>query len=148
MDVAVDQILGGKTLPYFFGTRIRKYLVVERGAISPEKVALPMVPPAWREAQVNLSQPRKSCASTGVNTHISRAKVVPAQAPQYRQCALISDFLDLAQLSKREEAPLATNWIKDRPEGLKQQNLTMATRTGRSTGSLRENPTADVPLGN
>ena len=55
---------------------------------------------------------------------------MPAQAPQYRQYALISDFLDLANLSIQEEAALATNWIKDRPEGLKLQNLTLATRTG------------------
>ena len=60
------------------------------------------------------------------------------------QCALISDFLDLAHLSIQEEAALATNWIKDRPDGLKQQNLTLATRTGRSTGSLPEHLTADV----
>ena len=60
------------------------------------------------------------------------------------QCALISDFLDLAHLSKQEEAALATNWIKDRPDGLKQQNLTLASRMGRSTGSLPEHLTADV----
>ena len=28
---------------------------------------------------------------------ISRARVIPVQAPQYRQYALISDFLDLAR---------------------------------------------------
>ena len=39
---------------------------------------------------------------------------------------------------------LATNWIKDRPEGLKLQNLALATRTGRSIGSLPKNPTAGV----
>ena len=54
---------------------------------------------------------------------MSRARVVPVQAPQFRQYALISDFLDLAHLSFREEAALATTWIKDRPEGLKLQNL-------------------------
>ena len=64
---------------------------------------------------------------------ISRAKVIPAQAPQYRQYELISDFLDLANLSIEEEAALATNSIKGRPEGLKLQNLTLATRTGRTT---------------
>ena len=47
----------------------------------------------------------------------SRAEAIPAQAPQYRQHALISDFLDLAHLSIRQEAALATSWIKDRPEG-------------------------------
>ena len=69
---------------------------------------------------------------------------MPAQAPQYRQNALISDFLDLANLSIQEEAVLAANWIKDRLEGLKLQNLTLAIRTGQSTGSLPENLTAEV----
>ena len=46
------------------------------------------------------------------------------------QYALISDFLDLAHLSFQEEAALATNWINDRPEGLKLPNLALATRTG------------------
>ena len=49
---------------------------------------------------------------------------------QYRQQALISDFLDLANLSVQEEAALATNWIDDRPEGLKLQNLELATMAG------------------
>ena len=75
---------------------------------------------------------------------ISRAKVIPAQALQYRQCALISDFLDLASLTIQEEAAFATNWIKHRPEGLKLQNLTLATRTGRFTRSFPKNLTADV----
>ena len=75
---------------------------------------------------------------------MSRAKVIPAQAPQYRQFALISDFLDLANLSIQEETALATNWIKDGPEGLRLQNLTLETRTGRSTDSLPKNPTTDV----
>ena len=60
---------------------------------------------------------------------ISKAKVISIQAPQYRQSALISDFLDLSHLSTREEATLATNWIKDRPEGMKLQNLALATIT-------------------
>ena len=67
---------------------------------------------------------------------ISRVKVIPAQAPQYRQHALISDSLDLAHLIIREEAALPTNWIKDRPKGLNLQNLALATRTGRVVGSL------------
>ena len=45
---------------------------------------------------------------------ISRARVIPVQAPQYRQYAHISDFLDLAHLSFQEKEALATNWIKDR----------------------------------
>ena len=75
---------------------------------------------------------------------ISRARVVSIQAPHYRQHALISDFLDLANLSTREEAALATDWIKDRPEGLKLQNLAVATMTGPAMSSLPENMTADV----
>ena len=75
---------------------------------------------------------------------LERAKVIPAQASQYRQYALIFDFLDLANLSIQEEAALATNWIKDRPERLKQQKISLATRTGRATGSFPKNPTADV----
>ena len=75
---------------------------------------------------------------------LERAKVIPAQAPQCRQYALIFDFLDLANLSIQEEAALATNWIKDRPERLKQQKISLATRTGRATGSFPKNPTADV----
>ena len=46
------------------------------------------------------------------------------------QHSLISDFLDLAHLSLQEEAALATNWIKGRPEELKIQNLALATMTG------------------
>ena len=54
---------------------------------------------------------------------ISKAKVISIQAPQYRQFALISDFLDLANLSiRKKKTTLATNWIKDRHEGLKLQN--------------------------
>ena len=75
---------------------------------------------------------------------ISRAKVISIQAPQYRQHALISDFLDLAILSIREEAALATNWTKDRPEGLKLQNLALATMTGPAMSSLPKHMTADV----
>ena len=59
-----------------------------------------------------------------------KAKVLSIQAPQYRQYALISDFLDLAKLSIREEAALARNWIKDRPERLKLQNLALSTMGG------------------
>ena len=75
---------------------------------------------------------------------ISKAKVVPLQAPQYRQRALISDFPDLAHLSIREEAALAMNWIKDRPEGLKLQNVAFSTMTGPAARSQPQNMTADV----
>ena len=81
---------------------------------------------------------------TDLGDCISRAKVIPAPAAKYRQHALISDFVDLANLSFQQEPALATDWIKDGPEGLKLQNLTLATRTGRSAGSTPENPTADV----
>ena len=75
---------------------------------------------------------------------ISKAKVISFQAPQHRQYGLISDFLDLANLSIREEALLATNWIKDRPERLKLQNLALVTVTGPAMSSLTENMSADV----
>ena len=75
---------------------------------------------------------------------LSRAKVIPAQAPQHRQYALISDFLDLANLSIQEEAALATNWIKDRPERLKLQNLTLATVTSPAAHNQPKYMTADV----
>ena len=44
---------------------------------------------------------------------ISKAKVISVQAPPYPQFALISDSLDLANLSIRDEPTLATYWIKD-----------------------------------
>ena len=69
--------------------------------------------PASRERVV----PTEWQVRTVLGDCISRARVIPVQAPQYRQHALISDFLDLAHLSIQEEAALATNWIKDRPEG-------------------------------
>ena len=75
---------------------------------------------------------------------VSKAKVLSIQAPQYRQCALISDFLDLTNLSLRDEAALATNWIKDRPAGLKLQNLALATMTGPAMSSLPKNMAEDV----
>ena len=66
------------------------------------------------------------------------------RAPQNRQYALISDFLDLAKLSIREEAALATNWIKGRPEGLKLENLAVATLTGPAERGHPKHTTADV----
>ena len=39
----------------------------------------------------------------------SKAKVISIQAPQYRHVALISNFLDLANLRIKEEGTLATN---------------------------------------
>ena len=58
-------------------------------------------------------------------------------------CA-VSDFLDLAKLIKSEGEKLATNWIKDRPKGLKLQNLVLATITGPALCSYPSNTTADV----
>ena len=75
---------------------------------------------------------------------ISKARVISIRAPQYRQCALISDFLDLANLRIREEAALATNWIKDRLEVLKLQNVALATMTGPAVRCQPKNITADV----
>ena len=66
---------------------------------------------------------------------MSRAKVIPTQAPQHRQHA---------HLSIREEAALATNWIRDRPGGLKLQNLALATTAGPVMSSSPKNLTADV----
>ena len=65
-----------------------------------------------------------------------QGKVSSLQAPQYWQYALISDFQDLAKLSIQEEAALATNWIKDPPEGLEIQNLALATKTGPAMSSF------------
>ena len=96
--------------------------------------------PASRERVV----PTECQVRTVLGDCISKAKVISIQAPQYRQYALISDFLDLAHLSIREEAALATNWIEDRPEGLKLQNLALATMTGPVVRSLPRNLTADV----
>ena len=52
------------------GTRIRKDLVVEKIAISLEKVPLPMDLPAWRESQVDFSESRQSFESTRVHTSL------------------------------------------------------------------------------
>ena len=59
-----------KTLPYF-GSRVRKDLVVEKGTIPSEKVPLPMDPPAWQETQVDFSHSRQSFASTGASSRLA-----------------------------------------------------------------------------
>ena len=136
--VAEDQIFGGKQ--FLFGTRIRKYLVVEKGTTRSE-VPLPLDPRAWQETHVDFQNfgnllcplelvpasrervvPTEWQVRAVLGDCVSKGKVISIQAPQHRQYSLISDFLDLANLSIREEAALATNWIKDRPEGLKLQN--------------------------
>ena len=75
---------------------------------------------------------------------ISKARVITVQAPQYRQHALISDSLDLGNLSVQEEAALATNWIDDRPGGLRLQNLALTTMAGPVMSKFQKNRTADV----
>ena len=74
--------------------------------------------PASRERVV----PTEWQVRTVLGDCISKAKVISIQAPRHRQYSLISDFLDLANLSIRKEAAFTTNWNKDRPEGLKLQN--------------------------
>ena len=96
--------------------------------------------PASRERVV----PTEWQVRTVLEDCLSKAKVISSQAPLYRQYALVSDFLDLANLSIREKAALATNWIKDRTEALKLQNLAMATMKGSAVRSFLENTTADV----
>ena len=59
-----------KTLPYF-GTRIRKNLVVEEGTINSEKIPLPMDPPAWKELQVDFSQSWQSVTTIRISTSIA-----------------------------------------------------------------------------
>ena len=117
----------------YVGTRIRKEKVVEEGTIPSEKVSLPMDSPLrgrkpkWIFYKFgNLLQPLEFVPAsrervvptewqvrTVLGDCISTAKVISMQAPQYRQHALILDFLDHAILSVREEAAMATNWIKD-----------------------------------
>ena len=75
---------------------------------------------------------------------ISKTNLTSIRAPQFRQYTLISDFLDLVNLSLREEAALATKWIKDRPGGLKLQKLALATMTGPAVRSFPKNMAADV----
>ena len=119
-------------------------------------VPLPMGSPAWKETQVDffiilaISYNHLSWFQTHANilfqqngkfqqfleTVYPGKRTISIQAPQYRQHALISDFLDLAILRIRGEALLATNWIKDRFEGLKIQNLPLATMTGQAMSSF------------
>ena len=163
--VAEHQILGGKHFPFFFwGTRNRKNLVVEEGTKSTEKVPLPLDLPAWKKNPSgffhnlgNLLRPLESIpvscervvptewqVRTILGDCVSKARVITVQAPQYREHASISDFLDLVNLSVQEEAALATNWIDDQTEGLQLQNLALAARAGPVMSSLLKNLTADA----
>ena len=58
---------------------------------------------AWASGSRGMASPHSPWS-----LHI-KSKSDPVREPQYRQCALLSDFLDLAHLSFREEAALATN---------------------------------------
>ena len=87
---------------------------------------------------------RNGKSEQSLETVYLRQKIISIQAPQYRQYALNSDFLDLANLAIRLEAALAMNWIKDRPEGVKLQNLALATMAGPAMSNLPKNTTADV----
>ena len=84
--------------------------------------------PASRERVV----PTEWKVRTILGDYISKARVITARAPQYRQYAWISDSLELANLSVQEEAALATNRIDDRPEGWKLQNLAFEQFTEKS----------------
>ena len=123
-----------------FGTRVRKDLVVEKGAKPSEKyhcrwsakpsekyhcrwTLLRGKKPKWIFHNLgNLLRPLELAPAsrerviptewqvrTVLGHCISRATVIPVQAPQYRQYHLISDCLDIAHLTIREEAALATN---------------------------------------
>ena len=144
----VPSVLGHSRVPSsrwstfsYSRTWVRKNVVVEEGTIRSEEVPLPMDPPARQTIQVDFSQFWRSLTTTWVRTSfawargsngmagdcISKTKVISTEAPHNRQYALISDLLDLGNLSTREGAALAAIWIKDRPEGLKLQILVLAT---------------------
>ena len=138
----------------YIGTRISKDLVAEKGTIPSEKylcqwTLLRGKKPKWIFHNFgNLLHPLAFVPAS--HEHLvptkwhSRAKVISIRAPQYRQYALISDFLYLAKLSIREDAALATNWIKDQPEGLKLQNLALAIMTSPAMSNLQKNMIAYV----
>ena len=92
-------------------------------------------------------------SSNSTRNGMSKRRVNTVQEPQYRQHALISDSLDLPNLSLQQEATFATNWIDaafamnwidDRPDGLTLQNFALATMTGPVMSSLPKNLTGDV----
>ena len=109
----------------------------------------PKTPPQFAKVRKARAKGRKDAKGQGKQPWRPRAHrhvraidrvggdgVVSIQAPQYRQYTLTIDFLDFANLIIREEAALATNWIKDRPEGLKLHNLAMATMMGPASSNL------------
>ena len=66
----------------------------------------------WVCTRLTQTCPIECQVRTDLGDCISKARIIPIQSPQYRQCMLISDFLDLANLSTREGAALATNWTQ------------------------------------
>ena len=154
--MAEHQTLGGKHF-LIFGPEIRRIWWLKKVQYLQKKGPLPLDLPAWKKTQVDVSQSWQSIPASRervvptewqVRTIIgdckSKAEVITVHTPQYRLHAWISDFLDLANLSVQEEAALATNWIDDRPEGLKLQNLALATMAGPVMSSSPINLTADV----
>ena len=122
----------------------------EKNAISNGKVRLPMDPPAWRETLVDFSQSQQSFASTGGNTSLARAsgsyRMASTSSSWRLHIKRKSDFCSSASISatyakQRLPRPCQSEHTRRR---LKLQNLTLVTRTGRSTSSLPENLTADV----
>ena len=133
--------------------------MVEEGTISSEEASLPMDSFAWKETPVNLPfyfgdllQPlhfvpisRERVVPTEWKVRSvfglchSKARVITSQAPQYWQSALISEFLDLANLSIRDEAALATNWIKNRPEGFEASESCIGQHDRASDEQFAEN---------
>ena len=104
--------------------------MVEEGTISPppkKKGTTADGPSFVEQSPSDFSQSWQSVTTVRIHPH---AKVITVQAPRYRQHALISDFQDLANLRVQEEVALATNWIDDRPEELRLQNLALATMAG------------------
>ena len=113
---AAHQILGGKHVPYF-GIRIRKDSVFLKRFNTFRRNTIANGPSCDARQATQVFFFLLMFAVLG--DWKSKAKVISIESPQYRHSTLIIDFLDLVNLSMREEAILATNWIKDRPEGLK-----------------------------
>ena len=160
--VAEYQIRGGKHF-FFSETRIRNDLVAEKAHDFQRKyhcnwTLFRGMKPKWFFIilvtycnHLSSYQPRVSrCFQRNGRSEqfseivFQRQKVISIQAPQYRQYAMIGDFLDLAKLSFQEETALVTKWIKDRLEDLKLQNPALATMTGPAVRSPPKKITGDV----
>ena len=70
MAVTEHQIFGGAHF-HIFETRHRKTLVVDEGAISPEKEPLPMDLLAGKTSQADFSQSWKSVATVRINPSLA-----------------------------------------------------------------------------